>query len=410
MKRIDKLIIGVMLAMAAIIAVINVIMLRSDTSDSQLYKVELNRIEHELAAGQNVSADDYEHIISIKRYDSSSDFYNSENEYVIRKINDSLYRIEYSSDTTKSSSAPITAVNISAAAMFMLILGTLLYIRRSIVRPFSNVSELPYQLAKGTLAAPLKENKSRYFGKFIWGLDMLREQLESSKAKELERAKKEKTFLLSLSHDIKTPLSAIKLYSKALSKGLYTESEKQIEAAENINEKADEIEGYVNEIIGNLNNDFMSFDVNTSEFYLSSVIENTVKYYSDKLSVLGTSFNVEKYSNCLISGDPDRLEEVLQNIIENAVKYGDGKSISISFSDEEDCRLICISNSGCQLPDNELPHIFDSFWRGSNTGSQKGSGLGLYICRRLMTGMGGDIFAETSDGCMNVTVVCRKPQ
>lgn len=85
-------------------------------------------------------------------------------------------------------------------------------------------------------------------------------------------------------------------------------------------------------------------------------------------------------------------------------------SISIDFSDEENCRLITVSNSGCTLSESELNHIFDSFWRGSNTGSQKGSGLGLYICRQLMSGMGGDIFAEIADGYMKVTAVCPKPQ
>ena len=161
-------------------------------------------------------------------------------------------------------------------------------------------------------------------------------------------------------------------------------------------------------MIGNLNSDFMNFDVNNSEFYLSQVIGKISDYYTDKLSVIGTEFGIDRFDDCMLSGDSDRLEEVLQNIIENAIKYGDGKTISLNFSDEEDCKLITVSNSGCTLPDAELPHIFDSFWRGSNTGSQQGSGLGLYICRRLMNGMNGDIFAEASSGTMKVTVVCRK--
>ncbi len=109
---------------------------------------------------------------------------------------------------------------------------------------------------------------------------------------------------------------------------------------------------------------------------------------------------------------------MLQNIIENAVKYGDGRKISIAFSREDDCQLIHIRNSGCTLSKNELPHIFDSFWRGSNTGSNSGSGLGLYICRTLsgsglglyicrtlMRKMNGDIFAEIQDSYMIVTTV-----
>ena len=96
---------------------------------------------------------------------------------------------------------------------------------------------------------------------------------------------------------------------------------------------------------------------------------------------------------------------MLQNIIENAVKYGDGRLIEITFSREEDCQLVQIANTGCTLSDNELPHIFESFWRGSNVGGTGGSGLGLYICRSLMRRMNGDIFAQTSDGNMIVTAV-----
>lgn len=86
----------------------------------------------------------------------------------------------------------------------------------------------------------------------------------------------------------------------------------------------------------------------------------------------------------MLKGDADRLIEVLQNLLENAIKYGDGKCISIDFSEEEDCRLITVRNSGCSLKQEELINLFDSFYRGSNVGSTDGSGLGLYISRQLM--------------------------
>ena len=110
----------------------------------------------------------------------------------------------------------------------------------------------------------------------------------------------------------------------------------------------------------------------------------------------------------MLAGDADRLIEVLQNIIENAIKYGDGEMISLSFSDEEDCRIVTVKNSGCTLEETELSHVFDSFYRGSNVGSKSGNGLGLYICRHLTKAMGGDIFADIENGCMCVSVVCRK--
>ena len=94
--------------------------------------------------------------------------------------------------------------------------------------------------------------------------------------------------------------------------------------------------------------------------------------------------------------------------MENAIKYGDGRYIRISFSREEDCMLISVGNSGCSLPENEMIHIFDSCWRGSNSSGKPGSGLGLYICRQLMLKMGGEVFAEQKDGEMRITAVFPK--
>lgn len=79
-----------------------------------------------------------------------------------------------------------------------------------------------------------------------------------------------------------------------------------------------------------------------------------------------------------------------------------------SFSEEENCQLVTIENSGCVLSETELPHIFDSFWRGSNIGKNRGSGLGLYIARQLMGKMGGEIFADIRKECMDITVVFQK--
>lgn len=94
--------------------------------------------------------------------------------------------------------------------------------------------------------------------------------------------------------------------------------------------------------------------------------------------------------------------------MENAIKYGDGKSISISFDEEEDCKLIHIENSGTGLKEEELPNLFDSFYRGSNSHGVKGNGLGLYICKTLMRKMDGDIYAKNSKQGFVVTVVVRK--
>ena len=152
----------------------------------------------------------------------------------------------------------------------------------------------------------------------------------------------------------------------------------------------------------------MNLEVNEGEFYLSEVMNATQIYYGDKLSVLHTQLVMEEFSDCLLKGDKNRLIEVLQNIMENAIKYGDGDCIRIFCDEEEDCKLITIENSGCSLKEEEMPNLFDSFYRGSNSRGIKGNGLGLYICKNLMRKMDGEVFAQSIDDTFRVTVVIRR--
>ncbi len=335
-------------------------------------------------------------------------FFNSNNSYVIRDIAGTLYRIEYDTDRGDEGAHTLLFVNIVMAAVIIAVAAVLIYIYFVIIRNFHKLSDYPFELSKGNLTAPLKVRKTKYFGKFLWGLDMLREKLESEKNENLELQKEKNVFLLSLSHDIKTPLSAIKLYSAALKKNLYSDPTKIREVAEKISENAGEIENYVAKVISASGDEFLSFDVRDGEFYLSEVVGIIESYYSDKLANIGTTLTIDSYTDILIAGDRDRFVEVLQNIFENAIKYGDGKFIGVSFEDEDGARLISVTNSGCTLAEEELGHIFDSFYRGSNVGSRGGSGLGLYICKKLMGRMKGDVFAKILDGDMKVTVVCSK--
>lgn len=409
MKSFNKIFLFVLIVIAFVFVGTNTFLISQiDSDNGRPYRIEVNRIALQIEEKgiESISLNDYSYITAVVK--ENDNFYNTDSDYIIKEIKNELYRFDYKADKSTDNNFNILLVNICLGVMTIVIIAVLLYLRAKILKPFDKLTDVPYELSKGNLTVPMKESKSKFFGRFIWGTNLLRENLEQQKKRELDLQKERKMLLLSLSHDIKTPLSAIKLYSKALSKGLYADAEKQMEIAENINNKADEIEGYVTQIITASREDFLSLDVNISEFYLSEIIYKTEVYYKEKLELIKTPFKVEQYSNCLISGDADRYVEVLQNIIENAIKYGDGKGIEIIFSEEDGCILISIKNSGCTLSENDLPHIFDSFWRGENASDKNGSGLGLYICRQLMIKMNGDIFAEIKNGFMQVTAVIPK--
>lgn len=408
MKAFNRISAAVIAVIIAVFAAANVILLTDNSDSGRPYRVEISRLALEIEqngfAGVDISGCRY--VTNIEKYGSG--FYDTDSDCIIREINGELYRFDYRADMKSDKSGVIFTVNVILGVMSAVIIGVLVFIRVKILLPFEKLTEVPYELSKGNLTPPVKETKNRFFGRFIWGVDLLRENMEQQKQRELDLQRDKKMLLLSLSHDIKTPLSAIKLYSKALSKGLYDSPEKQLEIAENINIKADEIESYVSQIITASREDFLSLDVNNSEFYLSELVNKIKLYYTEKLQLIRTDFSVESYSDCLLKGDLDRSVEVLQNVMENAVKYGDGKSIAISFSEEDGCVLVTVRNSGCTLADTELPHIFDSFWRGANAANEKGSGLGLYICRQLMRKMNGEIFAEIREGAIYVTSVFGK--
>jgi signal transduction histidine kinase len=385
---------------------------KNSTEFLNLYKIEINRVENEIrAAGDKTFLPDiskYETITGIYHYDGSEGFFDSNNNYHISEIDGQLYRIEYTIQLTKERRSLFNAALLVVAVAIGAIVIFLIYIYLTIIRTFNRISDYPTQLSKGNLTIPLSEEKSKYYGRFLWGLDMLREKLEDEKKKNLDLQKEKNVFLLSLSHDMKTPISAIRLYAAALKKNLYRDEEKLKEVGLKIENNADEIEKYVSKIVSSSNDDFLDLTVNESEFYLAEAVDTIKEYYTDKLKPLGTELSFDKYSNVLLRGDKDRLIEVLQNVFENAIKYGDGDYIRVSFADEEDARLITITNSGCTLPEAEAEHIFESFYRGSNVGSRPGSGLGLYISKKLMQKMGGEIFSESDGGEMRVTMVLHK--
>ena len=403
MKAFRRLCIVVITVFLLLTAVLNLFLVGVKDRNEGIYRVEAKRLADEITETGDYELEKYPHITGVFRADDG-ELYTSDEHYLIIEAGGTLYRVEY---TVGNGQHSIVAVNFVFGALFLLMIGLLYYIRGHIIEPFGRLNDVPQELARGNLAVPIPEEKSRFFGKFTWGVNLLRESIEESRKKELAMQRDKKLLLLSLSHDIKTPLSAIKLNAKALARGLYKDKEKQRAVAESINTRADEIERFVSEIIRTASEDFMSFEVIPGEEFLSRVITRIGARYTPQLAMSGTELAIQKYDDCILSCDPDRLAECLQNLIENAIKYGDGRRIEISFDKMDGCELITVSNTGCTLEAKELPQIFESFHRGNNADRVQGNGLGLFICRRLMGLMNGEVYADIRDECFYITLVVK---
>lgn len=416
MKRFSRLFFAVALGLAALILGVNLVFLlpaREGGGGARPHQVEISRLARAIAAGGEGAIDltDCRYVTRVTPLlpgEDAAAFFAGENlDAAVRQIGGTCYRFDYRLPTGGDSTL-FWAANGGMIAMAVLVLSLLFVVWRLVLRPFERLRELPFELAKGNLSAPLPESRGRLFGRFLWGLDLLREELERRRAAELSLQREKKSLLLSLSHDIKTPLSAIKLYAKALRQDLYG-PERRGEIAGRIGQKADEIESFVSQLVTASSENLLQLEVRSGEFYLRQLVGALTAYYPDKLSLQKTDFRVGPWSDCLLKGDLDRAVEVAQNLLENAIKYGDGGWVALSFDWEEDCLLLTVKNSGSPLPEGELPYLFDSFWRGSNAADQPGSGLGLAICRQLMAKMDGELFAQAGEGEMAFTAVFRKP-
>lgn len=214
----------------------------------------------------------------------------------------------------------IWILEISLLILEIFILSILIYMKRKIVQPFHRLSHLPLQLAKGHLKGEVKEEKSKYFGQFMWGMGQLKDTLDISQKRQLELLKEKKKMILSLSHDMKTPLNLIKLYSKALQENIYSDQESQMHAMKQIGEKAEEIEKYIGEIIQSSREDMIDLQVHNSDFYLNELIDKVLSVYQEQCDIRQIELIIDHYENRILKGDIERSQEVFENLFENALK------------------------------------------------------------------------------------------
>lgn len=270
-----------------------------------------------------------------------------------------------------------------------------IYIDRKVIMPFNRLSDYPERIAKNENADALPESKNRYFGKYIWGMNMLRDRLSGDTRKLRQLEKEQLTLVSTIAHGIKTPVANIKLYSEAIGSGLYRDNgipdEKDAEVAGKIAKNADDITGLVKELLDSASKGVVVFEPSIEAFYLTEIEEFVKREYDNRLSVLRIPYKVDMRSRVMINSDKNGICRIITQLLENAVKYGDGRGITITVDKNEDGYFFSVRDIGSRIPDSEMPYVFNSFWRGSNANNVEGNGLGLYEAAFIARKLGGDI-------------------
>ncbi len=339
-----------------------------------------------------------------------SDIYNSPAVYMPVEGNNYLVKYSIETATDKKLAQMLVVICAVITVLFLLFVGGLVYTYKCIIQPMKRVSLIPKQLATGYIDKLTVSPKNQYFNEFIWGLDMLREQLQDKKNRNYKLEKERKTLVASLSHDIKTPLSSIKNYAIALKEGVYNKPSAQNRALDIILDKTEVIDKLTKELLESSIQDVnpSALKVKVEGVYMSEVDQRLNQIIHQKIDLLHMEYvEPECKENLLVDADLDALTQVFDNIVENAIKYGDLNRIEVRYYIEDYYQIIDIENSGESIAENEIKHIFTNYYRGSNVKEQPGHGLGLYICKKMMQAMEGDIYAENSEKGVKFVVAIR---
>ena len=233
----------------------------------------------------------------------------------------------------------------------------------------------------------------------------MREELKASRARELSLQKKERELIASLSHDLKTPVTGIKLTSELMA-AVFSQNEGQeitvtqdmIVKMNNVYKKADEIALLVGDLFSSTLEDLGAFKVNCADEN-SAVITALVSEYDDRGLV-----RISEIPQVIVHIDKLRLSQVIGNILFNSYKYA-GTPIDISFRLDDPFLEVSIRDSGPGVPEDEIALITHKFYRGKEHGDKEGSGLGLYIARILMDKMGGELSVRSENGlCVTLLI------
>ncbi len=265
-------------------------------------------------------------------------------------------------------------------------LGSLI-IARWISRPVRRVAEASRSLAEGLSPEPVPLEGSAELATLASTFNAMAEQLQ--RAREAER-----NFLLSVSHELKTPLAAIRGYAEGLEEGVFGAEE----AAATIREEARRLERLVRDLLDLARMNRREFVVHREPVDLAEIAREVVRRYEADARAAAVELDADAAGPAPALADPDRALQIVSNLVENALRSTPaGGSVRVGASPG----LLVVEDTGVGLSADDLPHAFERFYlhdRNPDGRSRIGSGLGLAIVKELTERMDGTVSVESKLG------------
>ena len=278
------------------------------------------------------------------------------------------------------------------------------WLYQGIVSPLRKLQIAAQNIRDGNLDFVLEAESNDEIGELSRDFEEMRKRLKESAEEKLASETENRELVRNISHDLKTPITAIKGYAEGIIDGVADTPEKQEKYVRTILNKATEMTTLLNELTI-----YSQIDTNRIPYNFAKL--NATEYFNDCAEEIGMDLEnkgIRFRSFCDVPpdmdiiADPEQLSRVIHNIINNSVKYMDKSDglISLRVRDVGDFVQVEIEDNGKGIGVHELPYIFDRFYRTdeSRNSATGGSGIGLSIAKKIIEDHGGKIWATSKEG------------
>ena len=293
-------------------------------------------------------------------------------------------------------------------AIFLILIFTSVvltrWIRRGVFNPIGELNVAMRKIKEGNFDYALRTDIKGEIGDLYRNYEDIRLRLKETTEESQASEKQNRELVSNISHDLKTPITAIKGYVEGIMDGVAVTPEKMDKYIKTIYNKANDMERLINELTY-----YSGIDNNRIPYNFHRI--NVADYFGDCVEEVGLDLEQRSielnYSNLVqpdtvVIADPEQMKKVINNIISNSVKYMDKPrgTIDIRILDETESIRIEIEDNGKGIAQKDLPKIFERFYRtdASRNSAQGGSGIGLSIVRKIIEDHGGYIWATSREG------------
>ncbi|MGM0500388.1 MAG: ATP-binding protein [Bacillota bacterium] len=282
------------------------------------------------------------------------------------------------------------AIVLSALLVTFLIVVLSFILSKKITRPIIEIKNAALDVAQGNYQQNIKSKGDDELTELIEAFNLM-----SRKLLKLEKIRKESTS--DLAHELRTPLTTIKGYLEALEDGKMKADQQTIKEMQEESQRMAILVEKLNEFANAQNK---IFNLNEEKLNLTPIIKKIIKQQNSHINEKNIDLKLELEPEIYVNGDKDSLFQIFSNIIENAIKYNknNGK-IEISNTTDQDDLIIQIKDSGVGISKEDLPYIFERFYRADKSRNSKnqGTGIGLAVVKELMDAHQGKVEVESGE-------------